>query len=261
MRPVFFVNFFKERFVCLFSYGLFLSEGFMKKIGFVVFLFALIGGLVAANSTSFGRIGGNFLNFSLKMGSEKGSGRMASEVRELSDFHGVDVGSTFEVEITAQKDYAVEIEADDNLLPLIRTEVRRGILCIKSERKLSSENPIRIRISAPDIDSLDVSGAAKISLTGVKNEGVTVDASGASKLSLSGETAKLIIDISGATRVDAEALKAVNANVESSGASHADVSVTGTLRTDASGASRITYAGTPTELVTKKSGASSVSQK
>lgn len=45
----------------------------MKKIGFFVFLLALIGGLVAANATSFGKIGGNFFNFSLKVGSEKGS--------------------------------------------------------------------------------------------------------------------------------------------------------------------------------------------
>jgi hypothetical protein len=186
---------------------------------------------------------------------------MASEVRELAGFHGIDVGSTFEVEITAQKDFAVEIEADDNLLPLIRTEVRRGVLCIKSDRKLSSENPIRVRISAPDIDSLDVSGAAKIDLAGVKNESITVDASGASKINLSGETAKLVVDVSGASRVDAEALKADNADVDASGASHVGVNVKTTLRTDASGASRITYTGTPTELVTKKSGASSVSQK
>lgn len=233
----------------------------MKKIGFFVFLLALVGGLVAANSASFGKIGGNFFNFSLKIGAEKGSGRMASEVRELSDFHGVDVGSTFEVEITAQKEYGVEVEADDNLLPLITTEVRRGVLHIKSERKLSSSSPIRIRISAPDIDSLDVSGAAKVSLVDAKNEGINIDSSGAAKIKVAGETAKLTVDVSGASRVDAEALKADSAVVDASGASHVDVSVVRSLQTDASGASKITFSGTPAELITKKSGASSVSQR
>lgn len=233
----------------------------MKKIGFIVFLFALIGGLVAANSTSFGKIGGNFFNFSLKVGSEKGSGRMASEVRPLTEFHAIDVGGTFEVEIVAQRDFSVEVEADDNLLPLITTEVRRGVLRIKTERKLSTENPLKIRISAPDIDALDVSGAARLSLTSLKNAGIAIDSSGASKIKIEGETAKLSVDVSGASQVDAEELKADNAVIDASGASHVDVNVKGELRTDASGASRISYTGTPTNVVTKKSGASSVMQK
>jgi hypothetical protein len=64
----------------------------MKKIGFIVFLFALIGGLVAANSTSFGRIGGNFFNFSLNVGKVHGSGKLASEVRELTGLRRRDRG-------------------------------------------------------------------------------------------------------------------------------------------------------------------------
>ncbi|MBK9214531.1 MAG: DUF2807 domain-containing protein [Chloracidobacterium sp.] len=233
----------------------------MKKFGFLVFLFALIGGLIAANSSSFGRIGGSFLNFPLKVGAEQGSGRIASETREISGFHGVDVGGVFQVEITAQRDYSVEIEADDNLLPLITTKVRNGILTISTERKLSSENPMRIRISAPDIDSLDASGAAKVSVIGLQNERISVDSSGASKVRLAGETAKLTTDVSGATQIDAQELLAANAEIEASGASHVDVSVTGELRTDISGASKITYSGTPSSLVTKRSGASSISQR
>ncbi len=233
----------------------------MKKIGFFIFLLALIGGLVAANATSFGKIGGNFFNFSLKVGSEKGSGRMASEVRELTGFHAIEVGSTFEVEIVAQRDFSVAIEADDNLLPLIETEVRRGVLRIKTQRKLSSENPLKIRIFAPDIDALEVSGAARLSVTGLKNAGIAIDSSGASKIKLEGETAKLTVDVSGASQVEAEELKADTAIIDASGASHVDVNVKGELKTDASGASRISYTGTPTSVVTKKSGASSVTQK
>lgn len=233
----------------------------MKKFGFLVFLFALIGGLIAANSSSFGRIGGSFLNFPIKVGSEKGSGRLASETRELSGFHGIDVGGVFQVEITAQKEYGVEIEADDNLLPLITTKVRNGILTISTERKLSSENPMLVRISAPDIDSLEASGAAKISVGRLQNENISIESSGASKIRLTGETAKLTTDVSGATQIDAKELQAANAEIEASGASRVDVSVTGELRTDISGACKITYAGTPSSLVTKRSGASSISQR
>lgn len=231
----------------------------MKKIGFIIFVVALVVGLVVTNMVSFGRISDKFFNVSFNFKGEKGSGNLASENRPVSDFHGIDVSGVFEVEITAQKEFAVEVEADDNLLPLITTEVRNGVLHIETERRVSTSSPLKIRISAPDIDRLDVSGAAKVTLSELKNSGLSVDSSGASKINISGETAKLNVDVSGATKVNAEALTAENATIEASGASQVDVNVTGVLRTDASGASKIVYTGSPTEVVKKTKGGSKVS--
>ena len=233
----------------------------MKKIGIILFLVTLAIGLVVSNLFSFGRATGSLFNFSLGVGKVKGSGQTASEVRDVAGFHALDVGGVFQVEITANKEFAVEVEADDNLLPLISTEVRGGVLRIKTERKLSTSNPIRVRISAPDIDNLDVSGAANVTLANISNGGLNVDASGASKIKINGETAKLMVDVSGATKIDAESLAAEHATVETSGASHVTVQVAGQLRTHASGASRIDYSGTPTEVIKKTSGAASVSPK
>jgi hypothetical protein len=233
----------------------------MKKIGIIIFAIALVMGLVVSNMFSFGRISDKFFNFDFHFGGVHGSGNLATDRRSISGFKAVDVGSIFQVEITAQKDFSVEVEADDNLLPLIRTDVSDGVLTIESDKRLSSSNPIRIRISAPDIDDLKVSGVANVTVTGVKNTGLSVDSSGASKIKIAGETTRLTVDVSGATKVDAENLKAENANVDASGASHVTVNVTGELLTDASGASRITYTGTPANLQKKTSGASHVSQK
>lgn len=233
----------------------------MKKIGFIIFALALAVGLVVTNMFSFGRISDQLFNVSFNFKGVKGSGNLASENRAVSDFHGIDVSGVFQVEITAQKEFAVEVEADDNLLPLITTEVRNGILHIDADRRLSPRNPLKIRISAPDIDRLDASGAAKVALRELKNSGITIDSSGASKINISGETAKLSVDVSGATKVDADGLTAENASVEASGASHVYVNVTGVLRTDASGASKIVYAGSPTEVVKKANGASTISPK
>ncbi len=233
----------------------------MKKIGIILFLVTLAIGLVISNLFSFGRATDRFFNFSLGIGKVKGSGHTASEVRDLTGFHALDVGGVFQVHITADKEFAVEVEADDNLLPLISTEVRNGVLRIKTDRKLSTSNPIRIRVSAPDIDNLDVSGAAAVTVENIRNDGLNVDASGASKIKINGETAKLILDVSGATKVDAESLAAEHATVEASGASQVSVQVAGQLRTNASGASRVDYSGTPIEVIKKTSGAASVSPK
>lgn len=233
----------------------------MKKIGFIIFASALIIGLVVSNLFSFGRVSSKFFNFSFNFKGEKGSGHMASEVRDLKGFRAIDVGGVFHVEITAQKEFSVEVEADDNLLQYIKTEVRGGKLNIEMDKKVSTKNPMRIRISAPDIDDLDVSGAANVTITDLKNTGISVDSSGASKIKIMGETAKLAVDVSGATKVDAEHLKSENATVEASGASHVGVNVTGQLRADASGASKIVYSGSPTNVEKKSSGASHISAK
>jgi hypothetical protein len=233
----------------------------MKKIGIMLFLVTLAVGLVISNLFSFGRASSSFFNFSFNLKGVKGSGNSATEVRDLKGFQAVDVGGVFQVEITAQKDFAVEIEADDNLMGLIRTEIRDGVLHIETEKKISTRNPIRVRISAPDIDRLDVSGAAKVTVDNLKNSSITVGSSGASRILLGGESSKLNIDVSGATKVDAENLRAGSATVEASGACRVSVNVTEEIMANASGASKITYTGSPKNIIERASGASSVRSK
>jgi len=232
----------------------------MKKVGLIIFILALTIGLILANVFSFGKTTARFFNFSIG-GGVSGSGNTASEKRDVADFQAIDVGGVFQVEVTAQKDFDVEIEADDNLLPLIKTEVRGGVLRLETEKRISTGNPIRVRISAPDIQNLEVSGASKVSLTNLSNENLEIDSSGASKITVAGETANLIIDVSGASKIDAENLKTENASIDASGASSVSVYATNELKTDVSGASSVIYQGSPKNFVKKTSGASSVRQK
>jgi hypothetical protein len=232
----------------------------MKKFGILIFIFAVIFGVVFANLFSFGRASGQIFSFSL--GScVKGSGVAKSEVRETAEFTGVDVGGVFNVEITIGKDHSVEVEADDNLLEHIRTEVRGGILKIETSERIKSETGIRVRVTAPNIERLEASGVAKVSVAGINNRSIDVDTSGASKVKLDGTTADLTIEVSGASKIDAAALKAENANVDASGASHVDVFVTGRLTSEASGASKVSYAGNPSSVDKNSSGAGRVSSK
>ena len=232
----------------------------MKKIGIIVFAVAILLGVFVSSFFSFGRLSERVFNFSFNSGT-KGSGKLASESREVGSFTGVDVSGVFQVEITAQKEFGVEIEADDNLLPLIKTEVRGGVLRIETKQKISTSNPLRIRISAPNIDNIEASGASKVTLSNVKNDDLRVDTSGASKITLAGETANLTIEVSGASAIDAENLKAENANVDASGASHVSVFAINELKSDASGASKIVYSGSPKNIEKKSSGAGSIREK
>lgn len=232
----------------------------MKKVGLLIFIAALSIGVVFGNVFSIGKIPGKIFNFSVNRG-VKGSGNTLREKRAVSDFNGVDVGGIFQVEITAQKDFSVEIEADDNLLPLVKTEVRGGVLKLETANRISSKKSIKVRISAPNIESLEVSGASNVSLADAKNENLQIDASGASKVFLTGETSNLIADISGASQVDAENLKSQKVIVDASGASSINVFAVSELSGEASGASKIVYSGNPQELSKSTSGAGSIKQK
>jgi len=233
----------------------------MKKAGIIIFIAALVAGVVLANMSSFGRLGTKFFNVSMDFGAVSGSGNIIRETRDITDFKSLDVGGVFRVEVTAQKDFNVEIEADDNLLPLIRTEVCGSTLRISSDRRLKSNSPILIRVSAPDIENLEASGASSVSVGNLKNIRLGVDSSGASKISIQGETSEFVVDVSGASRVDADTLNAGRAKVDATGASNVSVNVSSELNADASGASKIIYSGSAKSVVKRASGAGSVTQK
>lgn len=233
----------------------------MKKIGIIIFVIAVIVGVTFGNLFSWGKTSAKLFNFSINFGGVRGSGNVQTEKRNLRDFKSIDAGGMFEIEVVAQKDFSVEVDADDNLLPLIKTEVNGDTLEITTEKRISPKNTIRIRIAAPDIDKLEISGASKVSLANVKNDALKIEASGASKIKVDGETRNLDVELSGASRLDAEGLKAENVSVDGSGASSANVFVTGDLKVDLSGASKVNYTGTPKNLEKSTSGASSVKGK
>jgi hypothetical protein len=231
----------------------------MRKAKFIIFIVAIIAGLALAKTFAFS-FGLNLPSINV-FSKIKGSGNIKTEKREVSDFSNVKAGGAITVEITAQKEFAVEVEADDNLLEYVKTEVKGDTLKIYSEGNISTRNPIRVRIAMPSIESFDVSGASSGSLTNVKNESLTIDASGASKIKVEGEAKVLNVDLSGASHLDAENLKAENVTVDASGASSATVVASDEINADASGASNIRYVGEPKNVRKNSSGASSVRQK
>jgi hypothetical protein len=232
----------------------------MKKVGLIIFAAAIIFGVVVANMFSFGRITTRIFNFSFNSGVQ-GSGVTVTEKRAIDGFTGIDAGGIFQVEIVAQKDFSVEVEADDNIAPLVKTYVSDGVLKIERERSFNSHNPVRVRVSAPTIESIEASGACKVAAADLKSRNLSINTGGASKVNLSGETAGLTVDVSGASSVNAENLRAESATVDASGASSVSVFTTGRLRADASGASKISYAGNPATVEKKSSGASKVTQR
>ena len=232
----------------------------MKKIGILIFILALMVGVVFSSFFSFGKVEtSNLIKFNFSRG-VKGSGNVVTEQREVSDFTGIDVGGIFNVEATAGREYSVSVEADDNLLPLIKTEVRRGVLEISTEGRIKSSSKITVRVTAPNIESVEASGVARVDLNGVSNGAIKLKSSGASKVIAAGDANELNVKSSGASKVDAESLRATDATVKTSGASTIRVTVSGRLVASASGAGKVLYGGTPANVEKRTSGAGKVAE-
>src|SRR5260221_13662487 len=72
----------------------------------------------------------------------RGSGVRKTEQRDLPAFNAIDTSGAFEVEVVCQKPASFEIEADDNIVPLVQTEVRGGVLHVITTKSYSSNGGI-----------------------------------------------------------------------------------------------------------------------
>ncbi|MDH3492090.1 MAG: DUF2807 domain-containing protein [Acidobacteriota bacterium] len=230
----------------------------MKKLGFLIFGATLVVGVILANFTSFGSSAIKS-PLSYLFGSKiHGSGNIISETRNTGEFSGVQVGGILNVEIKRAEKLSVVVEADDNIAPNIKTVVKAGVLKIWSEKSFKSHGRVTVRVTAPNIESIDTSGVANVIFTGVSNESLEIEASGASKVELEGTVDSLDVDMSGASKVKASKLVAARVEVDGSGASALAIKVTSALRADLSGASSVRYTGDPLELQKSVSGAGKV---
>jgi hypothetical protein len=175
----------------------------------------------------------------------QGSGKREVQKRDVQAFTSISSMGAFNVEVVAQKAQSVEIEGDDNILPLISTEVSNNVLRIKNDKGFSINEPIVVRISVPDLAGLNVSGAGKISISGLKNDKFEIDCDGAPMIKVSGQTKVIDINTNGAAKIDTHSLHAATGVIESNGVSKIDVDVKDQLTVTITGTSIVTYEGDP----------------
>jgi hypothetical protein len=183
----------------------------------------------------------------------KGSGIMKTEKRSLAPFDSLEVSCHGSIQVHTQGQEGLEISGDDNIIPLITTEVNKGILYIRSSKEYNSRDKLVITVSAPDLKKFVFSGAGEANLSNVKNDRVEIALTGAGSLTASGETKEADIALSGAGSVDAKNLHAVNAKVNSTGVGSVEVYVTGQLDAKSSGIGEINYYGSP-KIVNRQAG-------
>lgn len=212
-------------------------------------------------ATGFGRILRNALSHPV------GSGNVVSERRDVGDFEEVTLSGVGHVHITQTGTESLTIEAEDNILPLLTSEVHGRTLKLGTEpgSHFSPTKPIRFTLTVKDLSAvrisgagdleipalgtpslrLEISGAGNITVTGLAAERVDVSLSGAGNATCAGEVRSEEIRISGAGSYHAEDLASTTARASISGAGSAHLRVSERLDAHVSGVGSVTYRGQP----------------
>lgn len=192
--------------------------------------------------------------------------------RNLKDFNGISVTSGIELYLTAGQEESVRIEASDEIINDVGTEVRNNTLHIYMKKRnwLNFFNwrkigTIRAYVTVTSLNNLKVSSGAKArtettldgnSLGIDASSGadlildliyrdLKVDSSSGSNIRISGRCKNLETNSSSGSIIDARKMEALNCVADVSSGANISLSVTGELRARASSGGNIRYAGNP----------------
>ena len=200
----------------------------------------------------------------------KASDTVVSETREASGFSAIDMRGIGRIILTQGETESLEIRGSDNLVPLVTTEVRSGVLVIDLKEKIIINDPtpanvLTITIGLKDLTSLsvsgisdvlidglvsprlelDISGTGQIDLSGLELEDLNLGLSGLGSVKLAGTGSSAEFSLSGAGNVEAGGLELRTARISLTGLGNATLWVTERLEGDITGAGNVEYYGDP----------------
>lgn len=198
---------------------------------------------------------------------EPGSGKVITQIRNVSDVLAIKVDYPAQVVVRQGNKQSVQVEAEDNLLTGLKTQVRNGALEVfyKSTegRHVNPTRPVKITIVVKDLKDMQLTSAGEVIIEGLETEELNlllsgagnttlnevslqelcVNLSGAGSMTASGNADNLSLDISGFGSFNGRQLHGDTAVVDLTGAGSATVWVDDQLDAQISGAGSVNYYG------------------
>ena len=198
----------------------------------------------------------------------RGSGTLASETRAVSGFDEVAVFGFGEVFIDVNGTEGLTVEADENLLPYLTTEVSGGRLelGVEPNYQLSPTQDVVYHISAAALTGITVRGSGDVKADGVNAEQFSISITGSGDVATSGSvvgeyavaisgsgdvepsgtSGSLDVQINGSGDYHGEGLVTSEAAIGISGSGSAVVNATEHLSVRITGSGDVEYLGNPT---------------
>lgn len=221
--------------------------------------FALASAAVAV-AASLAACGDISITFSDGESKVKGSGVAATETRAVTPFTAIDATGVGKLRLRVGEEDSLKVTADDNILPLIKTEVKDGVLVLSTKGAMNSKTDIVFEATARTIKRLENSGTVSIEAKGFNGGELSVEASGVGSIALSGRVDSLKAQLSGVGSLEAEDLAADRVKTDLSGVGSANVRAEKAISGNVSGIGSLTWKGAATEVSTHVSGIGRVSK-
>ena len=210
----------------------------------------------------------------------KGNRNVVSEERSIrSNFEIINVQQEINLYITQGKPTAISVEADDNILDLLITEVKNNELNIYFEKNVYQSKARNVYLTTNTISKIKTSSGASVksentlqvksldldSSSGssikiyVNAEEVTSQSSSGADIDIYGKTQTFSANASSGSSIDADKLETVDAYAKASSGANIDVNVSGKFTANASSGGDIDFEGNPTNVDKNTSSGGSVS--
>ena len=210
----------------------------------------------------------------------KGSNVVVSEDRNInSNFESIDVQQGINVYLTQSSTTELSVEADDNIIDLLITEVKDNELKIYFKENVYKAKARNVFLTVSTISEIKTSSGAQVkcentiqtssleldSSSGssikirVNAKEIVSETSSGSNMKIEGETTNFSASSSSGSSINASNLKTVDAYAKASSGSHINLNVSGELTAKASSGGDIDYDGNPSKIDKDTSSGGSVS--
>lgn len=151
----------------------------------------------------------------------RGEGSNVTETRTLDGFDKIHLSIDADVYYTQDSIYKVEISAQQNILAILKSEVKNGTLSFDYRRNMGRHNKVKITVHSPEISELSISGSGDIAVqNSIKATRMECSISGSGNIlfpSLSGQTLKATISGSGDLKISGGSMSSETFNISGSG--------------------------------------------
>ena len=216
------------------------------------------------------------------VGCVQGSGNVVTREEPVSPFTGIQLQGRGTLVLTQGDDEGLVIEAEDNIMKHITSEVENGQLHIKLGNTLflRTTKPVVYHVHVQNIEQITLAGSCGVSATTpIRAPKLEMSVAGASDMELSLDTDTLLVNLAGAGdmklhgraddirlnvagAIDVNALKLMTqrAEISANGAASVELSVAQTLAIEANGACEVAYRGDAEVIKQEVSGTSSITR-
>jgi hypothetical protein len=196
----------------------------------------------------------------------KGNGDKITDIRDVENFHALDISAEARVDVRVDSMYRVEVTCEENIIDFLETVEDNGVLKIHFDRDVYDVDGLHIRVWAPNWDAIEtngsvdvyapdaisgddlefkLSGSGNMRVSDVDFQEINAFINGDGNITLGGSAHTLNCTISGSGNTDALDCPMQIAKVSISGSGNVWLDVAEQLDVVISGSGKVEYLGDP----------------